>query len=59
VIVNYWKLGGEVVLRVLYLEVTGALKETDGREEGVLRVDLAPRKRRTSARCSAMAAAAL
>jgi hypothetical protein len=42
VIVNYWKLGGEVVLRVLYLEVSGALREIE-RERGVFRVDLAGR----------------
>lgn len=44
VIVNYCKLGGEVVLRVLYLEVTGALREIEGRDQGVFRVDLARRR---------------
>ena len=43
VIVNYWKVGGEVVLRVLYLEVTGALSES-GMEKGVFRIDLARRR---------------
>jgi hypothetical protein len=52
VIVNYWKLGGEVVLKVLYLEVTGALEQSDC---SVFRVDLARRKRRPAPRTAAMA----
>jgi hypothetical protein len=60
VIVNYWKLGGEVVLKVLYLEVTGALQETARGDHSVFCVDLAPRKRRSPTRAAtAMAGAAL
>ena len=53
VIVNYWKLGGEVVLKVLYLEVTGALAEAE-KDERVFRVDLARRKHRPAPRAVAM-----
>jgi hypothetical protein len=54
VIVNYWKLGGEVVLKVLYLEVTGALAGSERGEQTVFRVDLAARKRRAIERTAAI-----